>query len=322
MAGSGVRSLRYWLESSVDYLWTNEGNYQLSSLLKKNLADAIATGNCHLTHYDAHRLFFQCFQNKDYYDLVDVDCFGSASPYLSTMLWATKIGGLMYLTSTDGKTLTGHLPTKGLKAYGIYPRNHPACQEQALRILIGAVQQQAATKNLGIEPIFSLYNRATYRIMVRLLAKPNCTLENYGFLGFCHQCGNYRPIFWHKLGKVKCSCGQSLTVSGAMWLGNLHNQEFLQQMKQLAQKWNWLWLTPLLDIMLAEANLPPYFYTLAEIGKRGCINIPQRSQLIRALQNAGYQATITHINPEAIKTNCSFSFCLDLARKIAKKSPT
>ena len=43
LAGCGVRSLRYSQESNADYLWINEGNPQLSSILQQNLAGAIAS---------------------------------------------------------------------------------------------------------------------------------------------------------------------------------------------------------------------------------------------------------------------------------------
>ncbi len=81
LAGCGVRSLRYWLESDADYLWGNEGNPQLSSLLQQNLAQAIAANCCQITHQDAYRVFFDCHNRRDYYDLVDVDCFGTTTPY-------------------------------------------------------------------------------------------------------------------------------------------------------------------------------------------------------------------------------------------------
>ena len=154
LGGCGVRSLRYWLESNADYVWVNEGNLELNELLQQNLASAIAVTCGQITNLDANRVFFDCYQRRDYYDLVDVDCFGNATPYLSTMLWATKIGGLMYLTCTDGRTLTGNLPEHSIQAYAAIARSHPATHEQALRLLIGSVQQQAASKGLGIEPIF------------------------------------------------------------------------------------------------------------------------------------------------------------------------
>ena len=41
MSGSGIRSLRYYLESNADFLWINEGNYQLNALLNRNLQTVI-----------------------------------------------------------------------------------------------------------------------------------------------------------------------------------------------------------------------------------------------------------------------------------------
>jgi tRNA (guanine26-N2/guanine27-N2)-dimethyltransferase len=66
--------------------------------------------------------------------------------------------------------------------------------------------------------------------------------------------------------------------------------------------------------MLAELNSPPYFYTLREIGKRGQLNLPKRSHLIAALQDAGYQSSITHVNLQAIKTNADLDTCIEIAR--------
>ena len=317
MAGSGIRSLRYYLESDADFLRVNEGNYELNGLLSQNLANTIPENCYQLTHLDAHRVFFDCFNRRDYFDLVDVDCFGTAAPYLSTMLWATRIGGLMYLTSTDGRTLVGRTPDKSLQAYAAYPRSHPALQEQALRLIIGSVAQQSGTKGLGIEPIFSLFFGETYRLMFRLTASANLTADNYGFLGYCHQCGDYQTINWRKLGKTVCSHDNSaLTISGAMWLGELHNSEYLQAMKTIAQQWQWDKIVKLLSTMIAEAELPPYFFTLGEIGKRGKLDLPQRSVIVKALQDKGYRASETHINPEAIKTNANIHSCIAVAKEV------
>lgn len=316
MAGSGVRSLRYYLESDADFVWVNEGNYQLSSLLQQNIQQTIKSDRCRLTHWDAHRVFFDCFNRRDYYDLVDVDCFGTAAPYLSTMLWATKIDGLMYLTSTDGRTLAGRIPDKSLQAYGAYPRSHPALQEQALRVIIGSVAQQAGTKGMGVEPVFSLFAGETYRVMFRLIRHANLTAENYGFLGYCHQCGDYQTISWRKLGKAVCPCDNSLTVSGAMWLGALHDRSYLLAMQEFARGLQWHSIVKLLSTMESEAELPPYFFTLQEIGKRGKLDLPKRSLIIAALQDRGYRASATHINAEAIKTDADIHTCMAIAKAL------
>ena len=318
LAGCGVRSLRYWQESQADYIWVNEGNPQLNPIIRQNLS-LIAPKYYRLSHQDAHRTFFHCYQERDYYDLVDVDCFGSAVPYLGNMLWATRIDGLMYLTSTDGRTLTGHPPESTVRIYGAIARSHPAIQEQALRLLIGNCQQQAAGKGLGVEPIFSLFTGQTYRIMLRLVSKPQLTAKNYGFLSYCHSCGNYQTFPWRKLNKLGCSCGNSaITVSGAMWLGKLHDLEQLNDFVTLAQQWNWHKIVELLNIMRGEIDFPPYFYTLREIGSRGKLDLPQRSHLIEALQADGYRAAVTHIEPQGIKTNARMEEVVAIARKIKR----
>lgn len=322
MSGCGVRSLRYWQESKADWVWANEGNPEVKPTLEQNLQAAVKAGYSQVTQQDANRVFFDCYNRQDYYDLVDVDCFGSATPYLSTSLWATKIGGLLYITSTDGRTATGHLPDNSLSAYGAYARSHPAAHEQGLRLLIGSTQQQAASKGLGIQPVFSLFSGQTYRVMLRLLKNQCLTADNYGFLGYCHHCGNYQIVSWRKLGKVIChNDSQPLTLTGPMWLGSLHNQEYLGRLLTLAQEWNWLERIKLLNVMIAEVDLPPYFYTLSEIGRRGRIDIPKRSHLIRRLEDLGYRASPTHINAQAIKTDADITICIAAAACNEKLSP-
>ena len=315
MAGCGVRSLRYWLESEANWILTNEGNPDRIPLLTANLQAALQDNCCQISSENAHRLFFRCFDKKDYYDLVDVDCFGSASPYLSTALWAVKIGGLIYMTSTDGRTGTGHLPQNSLTNYGAYARSHPAAKEQALRLIIGAMQQQAASQGRGIQPIFSFYTGETYRVMVRLLSQQQLTAKNYGFLGYCQNCGEYYPISWRQLGRCLCDRDDtSLTLTGPMWLGVLHDRPYLEKMQDLAREWGWHSGRELLAMMAAEADFPPYFYPLGEIGRRGKIDIPPRSRLIAALKNRGDRASVTHLDPQAIKTDASLATCIEVAR--------
>lgn len=318
MTGCGVRSIRYYLESDADYIWSNDSNPKNKETIEYNLGFILQENKGKISYQNANNIFFECYNNKDYYDLVDVDAFGSPNPYLSTALWATKIGGLIYLTCTDGRTGTGHLPEKCLQVYGSYGRSHPAAQEQVLRLIIGSALQQAATMGLGIEPIFSFFTGQNYRVMLRLLPKINLSLDNYGFLGYCHQCGEYATISYQQLGKSRCYDQEekqdyNYTISGAMWLGNLHNKEYLKTMKNLAINLKWRKVSDLLSTMINESNFPPYFYTLGEIGRRGKLDIPKRSQLITALENQGFSATITHINPQAIKTNATLKKCIYIA---------
>lgn len=314
MTGGGVRSLRYTLESQADFVWANDSNFEVAPVLEQNLGQ-LPSDSYRITYQDANRVFFDCYLREDFYDLVDIDCFGSPAPFLNACLNATVINGLIYVTSTDGRTFTGHALKNCLSDYGACGRNHPAGHEQGLRMLIGKVQQFAATRGFGVDPVFSFFSGQTYRVMLRLVSKQRLTPENYGFLGYCSHCGNYQTIAWRDLGRSHCPHdGRCLTLSGPMWLGALHDGERCDRYHELAQQWNWKAPARLLRLMQTEAEMPPYFLKLGEIGRQGQLDIPKRANLIETLQTWGYRATPTHINAEAIKTDADMQTCVRAAQ--------
>lgn len=317
MTGCGVRPLRYGLEAGADWVWANEGNPDLAGVLAQNLA-ALPADTCRITHQDANQVFFTCYQQRDFYDLVDIDNFGSPAPYVSTGLWATRLGGLLYLTSTDGRATSGHDPERCLKTYGACGRSHPAAHEQGLRLIIGHAAQTAAARGLGVEPVFSLFTGQVHRVMVRLVSKPTLTAANYGFVSYCHHCGHFQTVDWRRLGRVHCLCDPAVlpVLSGPLWLGPLHDRAILTEMQGLAESWNWRSQAKLLAIMAQEIDLPPYYYPLGEIGRRGQMDIPNRDRLIAALQAQGYQAAIPSMDWQGVKTSAAFGDCVAIARSI------
>ncbi|PSN19511.1 tRNA (guanine-N1)-methyltransferase [filamentous cyanobacterium CCP5] len=314
MSGCGVRPLRYQLEANADWVWANEGNPELGSLLSANLA-ALRPDAYAITHQDANQVFFSCYQQRDYYDLVDVDNFGGPAPYANSALWATRLGGLVYLTSTDGRATSGRDPNRSLQTYGAYARSHPAIHEQGLRLLLGHGIQQAAARGLGAEPIFAYFNGEVHRVMLRL-TPGGWQSDRYGFLGYCHGCGQFHTVGWRQLGQVscRCGCGHPPVLSGPMWLGPLHDHKVIGAMAALAQDWGWPETEKLLRVMAAETPLPPYYYLLGDIGRRGRMDIPPRQRLIAALHRHGFQASPTHLSHQAIKTTAPLADCIAIAR--------
>jgi tRNA (guanine26-N2/guanine27-N2)-dimethyltransferase len=321
MSAAGVRSLRYTLEAESDFVWANEGNPDLGDRLQQNL-EALPSDRYCISHRSLEQLLAERAMEKDYFDLIDLDAFGSPLVFLQGCLRTVRYGGLLYLTSTDGRSISGQLPEQSLRQWGAWIRSHPAVQEQALRLLLGNVAQQAAILGLGIEPVFSFYRGQAYRVMVRVLAKQNWQTDRSGFLGYCHSCGNFQTLTWRQLGQAVCGCtGRSLSVSGPLWLGQLHSGEWLTAMVPLAQTRDWNRITALIQTMQAENPLPPYYYPLGEIGRRGKMDLPRRDRLIQALLDAGYQASPTHLDPEALKTNAPFPDCIAIARTLKTANP-
>lgn len=65
------------------------------------------------------------YLQEDYFDLVDVDSFGSDTSYLGGAIDALKYGGMLYLTSTDGMSAGGELLLLGVSIFSA-PSEQPA----------------------------------------------------------------------------------------------------------------------------------------------------------------------------------------------------
>jgi tRNA (guanine26-N2/guanine27-N2)-dimethyltransferase len=318
MTGCGVRPLRYVLEAAADWVWANEANPDLAAILAHNLG-ALPPGSYRITHQDANEIFLTCRQTRDLYDLVDIDNFGSPSAYVSHGLGATRMGGLLYLTSTDGRSTGGHDPEGSLKGFAAYARCHPAVHEQGLRLLIGHAVQTAAAQGMGVEPVFSVFTGQVHRAMVRLVRRSTLNSQTYGFIAYCHGCGHFQTVGWRQLGRVTCGgCGPGAdpapVVSGPLWLGPLHRAETVEALASLALQWGWQHPARLLRVMAQEATLPPYYYPLGDMGRLGKMDIPNRDRLIAALREQGYRATVTHLDWQAVKTDAEFGDCVAIAK--------
>lgn len=314
MTGCGVRSQRYRLESNADWIWANDANPDMASVLEENFRQ-LPPDRYRLTYHAAAALFHACYQQDCTFDFIDLDSFGLPTAFLQGCLQTVKPGGLLYVTATDSRTLAGHNPDHCQRLLGAWARSHPAAHEQGLRLLLGLCWQQAQPLGLDIQPIFSYFQGQVYRILVQVTGRQdqNCM----GFLGYCHHCGHYQTVAWPQLSRAVCpNQGPPLTLSGPLWLGSLHSSDWLGKMQQLAQTWGWSEHSQRLQVMHQEAEMPPYFFPMADLGRRGKMDIPKRDRLITQLQQQGYAASLTHINAQALKTTASFQTCLQIARQL------
>ncbi|XP_056165016.1 uncharacterized protein LOC115684957 isoform X3 [Syzygium oleosum] len=110
MCGCGIRSLRYLLEAGADFVLANDANDDNRGVVARNLARVSGEGRWAVSSNEANRVMTECYLKRDFYDLVDVDSFGSESSYLRSAMNCLKLGGLLYVTSTDGYTSGGHRP--------------------------------------------------------------------------------------------------------------------------------------------------------------------------------------------------------------------
>ena len=124
MCGCGFRALRYLVEAKADFVWANDANDHTRPTILSNLSqiqqqedyqdhdESRGRRKWVVSHCDANRVLVERYLQGDYYDLIDVDSFGSDTFFLGSAFSAIHYGGLLYLTSTDGVSSGGHRPYK------------------------------------------------------------------------------------------------------------------------------------------------------------------------------------------------------------------
>ncbi|KAL3695883.1 hypothetical protein R1sor_009959 [Riccia sorocarpa] len=346
MSGCGVRAVRYLLQARADFVWANDACNQLTELLALNLSQGQSLNSgaeeekfehWRITREDAHKVLLDCALRKEYYDLIDVDSFGSDTLCVGPAIGAVKYGGLVYLTSTDGFCAGGRRRHNALSSYGAFVNPMPFANEIGLRMLIGCAVREAATRNMSVIPVFSnySYHGPVFRTMLRVESRRKLVNKDYGFIVYCKQCGQSQDIQFEGLGDIACCCKHpkekgSLVVTGPLWIGPLHDRKQVEGMTEVARDWGWITrstsespvdmhiLEELLEVMVneSEPGLPSGYIKMDEIGKRGKVRVPRRKDFIDRLQQEGYVASRSHVERRAVKTNCPMDKCIELVRSM------
>ncbi|XP_076927256.1 tRNA (guanine(26)-N(2))-dimethyltransferase-like [Bidens hawaiensis] len=334
MCGCGIRSLRYLAEAKADFVLANDANEECNGVIVSNLLSVSSEDERRwkVSHAVANRVLAERYVERDLFDCVDVDSFGSDSSFFRLAFDTVKLGGLLYVTSTDGFSSGGHRPNHSLATYGAYIQPLPYSNEIGLRMLIGGAMREASVLGYYVSPLFSYYSYhgPVFRVLLRLNRGKSPHGIHYRFICYCESCGHSQPICWDKLGHIKCPCGSdvpgSLIVSGPLWTGPLHCASYLAEMHALAGEWGWLGdgvkndLDKLLCRMIDESdpNLLFGYIQLDEIASRAKVNSPRLVTIMGAIQKEGYSVSRSHIANNAIKTNCPMSECIRIAKEIQK----
>lgn len=104
------------MEADADFVAANDANDENRRVITDNLSK-IERGvgderRWVVTHKLANKAMIERYMVGDFFDLIDIDSFGSDSAFLRDAFNALKLGGLLYLTSTDGYSSGGHRPYK------------------------------------------------------------------------------------------------------------------------------------------------------------------------------------------------------------------
>lgn len=385
LAASGLRSIRYFNELSPHLLHSvtindldpaavdlakenikfNNLSHVLLTLEEESKGDkrGVVVVNNDATHLmytsrrvpNLHQIDPILAMQKDQYDVIDLDPYGSAAPFLDAAVQAVTNGGMLAITCTDMAALGGsHADT----CYGRYgsmtiPRAG-YLQELALRVLLSNIAQRAAVYGRYMRPILSVGMHFYVRVFVEIwddkAAVNNLSLE-IGTVYQSTQCPSFHtvPHGQHppknenviqatRAPSVPCceETGGPFKTAGPCWLGPMHNVEvvkeaierlaLLKDMKKKEGLFGYLKqdreLHGLLTVCSEELPDAPLYYVLPKLSHTLGCSTPPIDKFKSALINAGYRVSGYHKEAQAIKTNAPNSVVWDIMRAWCKEHPT
>ncbi|MBO8173667.1 MAG: tRNA (guanine(26)-N(2))-dimethyltransferase [Thermococcus sp.] len=324
LSATGIRGIRYALETPATEVWMNDINPDAFELIIKNLGlnfsgkieihekKAILKGNKVLvaTNLDANRLMNEQFR---YFDFIDLDPFGSPMEFLDSALRSVKRKGVLAITATDTAPLCGAHPKACLRKYNAVPIRGELCHEAGLRILIGTVARYVAKYDMGFEVLFAYYKDHYFRAFLRFkdgAKKGDETLEKLGYLYFNENNG--------KFGIERSFLPSKPKAYGPLWLGELKNQEIVEEMHKLAEKEEIAKKKKVLKFLgiIKEELDVPFFYDTHALARRNNLEARKVAKIIEILEEEGYKATRTHFSPTALKTNAPFEEVLEALKSL------
>ncbi|CAJ0577825.1 unnamed protein product, partial [Mesorhabditis spiculigera] len=352
LSASGLRALRFSQEvPDVAFVLANDFSENAVETIKQNVKlnnveDKVEAhfGDAIMTMMD-HRGIDKRFH------CVDLDPYGSASPFLDSAVQCVADRGLLMVTCTDMAVLCGNTPESCYNKYGAIPIRINACHELALRMLLRTIDNAANRYTRYIEPILAISVDFYVRVFVRMhtgAAKAKESALKVGRVLSCSGCGSYETIpiirkvvegkgvrYMPALAnsqlldaEQKCvHCGHSVHEGGPIYTAPIHNEEFvrgiLHRLKSTPEEERLGThgrLLGMLTVVSEELHDVPLYYAHDQLACVVKAVTPKLIDMRSALLNAGYRVSGSHCNARAVKTDAPPSFIWDICRFVAEKS--
>ena len=325
MAGSGVRAVRYALETSnVANVVAVDRQPEAADLARETVRLNNVENKVTVIEADAYTLLAK--NPRERFDLIDLDPFGSPSPFFEAALRATTSDGVLAATATDMGPLSGARPGACKRKYGVATIRTEFEKEIALRTMASALTTTAAKLELGINLAFSHatdHYARLYATVIKGRKAANESLRNLGFVTHCPNCLNRTTTTYLSSLRRECEkCGSQTSVGGPFWLGLLWDRETVRSMIQhtpliLSSRFSELQKT--LDYIESEVDSAPFYYTTDEAAGTFRTKPPPISTLLSSLRGLGYQASRTHFNPRGFRTDAPTSQIASLFRTLTNE---
>lgn len=260
LSASGLRALRYAQEiPALTHVVANDISVSATKAININIKHNKQDAKISLNTGDATEYMYK---SRAKFEVVDLDPYGTAGPFLDAAIQALTNGGLLCVTCTDSAVFAaaGYCE-KTFAVYGGLPVKGPHSHEGGLRLILHAIATSAARYGLAIEPLLSL----SIDFYIRVFVKVRKSVQEVKYLagktmivyGCDSGCGSWSTQLlartkdniakngtsYHTFSLAQAPstnsncphCGFLTHLHGPMWAGPIHNPYFIQSMLDTLQ---------------------------------------------------------------------------------------
>ncbi|KAH7926309.1 N2,N2-dimethylguanosine tRNA methyltransferase [Leucogyrophana mollusca] len=379
LSATGLRSIRYAKEIPlVRYVIANDLSASATAAMKRNvdlnglgpapdsteemvppdektptrISHGLTLGKVRINEGDACALMYNHRTEKTRVDVVDLDPYGTAAPFIDAAVQAVNDGGLLCVTCTDLSVLaTTNYPEKCYSNYGGVPVKAEYCHEAALRLVLNTLSTSAGRYGRYIQPLLSLSIDFYVRLFVRIQSAPIEVKKAASKTSMYYICTGCQSFYEQPLGKMvekvhersgstnrlfktqvgppvpqKCTeCSSVLHVSGPMWSGPIQDSSFISKVLEHLETNQDKYGTStrmkgMLTVAKEELN-SPFYFTPSRVAGFFHSTCPPLDDVASALLHAGHDVSRSHACPGSLKTNATRQDVHDVFRSWVKKHP-
>ncbi len=295
LAATGARGLRVAHETPDWLVTLNDRARRTTHVAQQNTERLDLQDRVVVRRQDANQIMA-----TGRWAFVDIDPYGSPTPYLGLAVRAVDDEGLLGLTATDTTALHGVKQAPGKRRYlgTPPPRNAPGWKAAASRYLVAAIVREAARYDRRADPLLVHHHQHAIRAIVRITdgaAAADQALDELSTIALCPRCQGW--------GEHACPCGTA-EPTGPYVTGPLHEPRFIEALQQEATRATLAQhdaVATLLERLHAEASLGPFPLDVDQAVKaRNAGGPPARDALRDALHQEGIRTARTHYGPTTL----------------------
>ncbi len=320
MAATGVRGIRYFLESmSVDEVYFNDVSKNAYRCMLKNISLNNMVGVSNVTAFNLDK--FMSLYTGIPFDFIDIDPFGSPLPFLSPIFSnLRKKEGFLAFTATDLMTLCGvHLEALNRK-YNVFMVKTDFCHELAIRILLKNIFLVASHHDYAVSSLLATFENQYVRVYIKYERLPSkISMDKLGYLvvdGEGYEFISFKDIGGTSIGNKR--------LLGPIWIDSYIDKSFISLMKESSQKLgeelrlegDFKPVTKYISRMMEDDTSIPYIYRISKLCKLLRVPQPPIRSVLDSLKSMGYRSYRSFLYPDGIRTDAPVKKVLEVLKSL------